>query len=228
MKEPTERVSLKDRLNGLGLYWLSQIVLKSCRISLMNGERLQSAFEDERPVIMAGWHGITMMVVPLIRQFYADLSSFVLLMPDDWRGMALRIWAEKLNATPFPMDLTGDNTMGMARKVLRLTRRVSGGMNLYINPDGPDGPAQVIKPGIAFIARKANAVIVPIGAYCRKAYVVPRWDRYTIPYPFSKVTFHIGEPILELPADDTEANKLITNVLNQVYLQAAADHYEQG
>jgi lysophospholipid acyltransferase (LPLAT)-like uncharacterized protein len=118
--------------------------------------------------------------------------------------------------------------MGMARQVLRLTRRVSEGRNLYINPDGPDGPSHVIKPGITFIARKSNAIILPMGAYCRKSYDVPRWDRYTIPYPWSRITFHIGEPIEELPEDEFAADKLVTDTLNRVTLQAAADYYEKA
>lgn len=227
MTEIISKDSLKDRINGLGLFALSQMVLKTCKIKVINSEYLEAAYKHERPVILTGWHGMTMMAVPLIRKFFSDLSSFVLLMPDDWRGVALRIWAEKLEATPYPMNLTGDNTLGMAKRVVRLTRQVMGGKNLYINPDGPDGPAQVIKPGIIYIAKKTNAIIVPVGAFCRQAYIVPRWDRYVIPFPFSKITYHIGEPIMDLPDPNEDADRLVTNILNQVTLQAAADYYEK-
>jgi lysophospholipid acyltransferase (LPLAT)-like uncharacterized protein len=168
-----------------------------------------------------------MMAGPLIQNYHSDMSDFVVLMPDDWRGVALRIWTEKLGGYPYPMNLTGDSTMGMARKVVELTRSVIGGKNLYINPDGPDGPAQVIKPGIIYIARKTNAVIVPMGAYCRRSYTIPRWDRYVIPYPFSRITYHIGDPLWSLPEDSGTAEKLVTDTLNRVTLQAAADYYEQ-
>jgi len=167
-----------------------------------------------------------MMVVPIIQKLHPKISDFVVLMPDDWRGATLKIWADKMGATPHPMNLTGDDTLGMARQVVKLTRRVMDGKGLYINPDGPDGPAHVIKPGIIYIARKANAVILPIGAYCRKAYSLPRWDRYTIPYPFSRICYHIGEPIDGLPEDNATAERLITNTINRVTLQAAADYYE--
>ena len=118
--------------------------------------------------------------------------------------------------------------MGMARQVVKLTRNVMGGKYLYINPDGPDGPAHRIKPGITFIAKKANAIIVPIGAYARRAYSVPRWDRYTVPYPYSRITYHIGEPIDNLPEDDVASSRLVTETLNRVTLQAAADFYERA
>jgi lysophospholipid acyltransferase (LPLAT)-like uncharacterized protein len=224
----SQKDSLKDRLSGNSLYQLSQMVLKTCKFQITHPERIESVIAQERSVIFTGWHGITMMAVPLLQKYLPVMSDFVVLMPDDWRGVALRIWAEKMGATPHPMKLTGDTTMGMARQVVRLTRRVMGGKNLYINPDGPDGPSHVIKPGITYIAKKANAIILPIGAYARKAYIVPRWDRYALPYPFSRIAYHIGEPIEELPEDDQAATNLVTNSINRVTLQAEADYYEKA
>ena len=228
MNAPNHAASFKDQLNGRGLLWLSQIVLRTGRMDVIHPERIETAKQSMRPLIFTGWHGITMMAVPLLLRHFTDLSRFVVLMPDDWRGTALKIWADKLGADTHPLNLEGDSTMGMARQVLRLTRKVESGKHLYINPDGPDGPAQVIKPGIAYIARRAGAVIVPMGAYSRSAYIVPRWDRYSVPYPYSRITYHIGEPIEMLPEEDLEAEKLITDTLNKVTLQAAADHYEKS
>jgi lysophospholipid acyltransferase (LPLAT)-like uncharacterized protein len=227
MSKPANSYKIKDQLSGNGLYWLSQIIRRTCRFHINDPHLVQTVLNSERPVIFTGWHGITMMVVPLIQRLHPMISEFVVLMPDDWRGESLKIWADKMGATSHPMDLTGDNTLGMARQVVRLTRRVMAGKSLYINPDGPDGPAHIIKPGIIYIARKAEALIVPIGAYCRKAYHLPRWDRYTIPYPFSRISYHIGLPIEWLPEDNSTADQLITDTINRVTLQAAADFYER-
>lgn len=218
----------KDRLNGASLYFLSQLVWKTCKFQVQHPDRLKQVISGDRPVIYTGWHGVTMMAIPLLQKFHNQLHDFVVLMPDDWRGTALRIWAEKMGATPHPMNLIGDTSLAMAKQVLRLTRLVTAGKSLYINPDGPDGPAHEIKPGIIYIARKANAVILPIGAYTRHAYIVPRWDRYAVPYPFSRISAHIGEPIEVLPEDDKVAEQLVTNALNAVTLQAAADYYEKA
>ena len=228
MSDLNHPAGFKDSLNGSGLFWLSRIVTRTCRMDVVHPEHLEAVKASGRPLIFTGWHGITMMAVALLVNHFDDMSNFVVLMPDDWRGVALRIWSEKIKADPHPLNLEGDSTMGMARQVLRLTRKVSDGKYLYINPDGPDGPAQVIKPGIMYIARKSNAMILPMGAYSRRAYVVPRWDRYTIPYPYSRITFHLGEPIESLPEDDGEAEKLVTDTLNRVTLQAAADFYEKS
>lgn len=219
---------LKDRLSGNGLYWLSQIITKTCKFQINHLDRFLNAMNSDSPVIFTSWHGISHMVIPMAKLYHPDLTDVVGPMPNDWRGVSLRIWMDKMGVNPYPMKLTGDTTLGMAKQVVRLTRRVMDGKTLYINPDGPDGPAHVVKPGILFIARKSNATIVPIGAYCRYAYIIPRWDRYTIPLPFSRITCHFGEPIDSLPEDDTAATNLVTTTLNRVTLQAAADYYERS
>jgi lysophospholipid acyltransferase (LPLAT)-like uncharacterized protein len=219
---------LKDRLGGNCLYWLSQIIHRTCKFQILHLDRFLDAIKSDRPVIITGWHGLSMMFIPMAKKFYPDFSNIVLPIPDDWRGVTLRIWAIKMGGTPFPMNLENDNSFGMARKVVRLTRQVLDGKKMYINPDGPDGPSHLIKPGILYIARKTGATILPSGAYCRHAYIIPRWDRYTVPYPFSPITIHVGEPIDSLPDDNRAATNLLTNSLNRLTLQAAADYYERS
>src|SRR5690606_11011224 len=125
-----------------------------------------------------------------------DLSKLVLILPDDWRGSTLVVFTEKLGVAPFPMNLHGDATMASARQLANLVRQVKAGRDAYITPDGPEGPSYEIKPGITFIAQKADATILPLGAYARRGYRVPRWDRYVMPYPFSKIAIQIGKPIV--------------------------------
>ena len=139
------------------------------------------------------------------------------------------VFAQQLGAIPHPMKLDGDSTIGQGRELVKLVRHVVGGKFLFINPDGPDGPSQVIKPGITYIAKKSKAVILPIGTYARHAYIVPRWDRYMVPFPFSRISLHIDTPFHVSPDGDlNEANQELTTALNRVTLQAAANYYEQN
>jgi len=220
---------LTDMLWGNGLYGISQIAHKTCRFQVSGMEHFRAAHATGRPVLYTTWHGMTMMLVG----FYTDnddVSRMVLLMPDDWRGASLEIFARKFGANPFIMNLKGDESMGTARRLTELVRKVKEGFNLYITPDGPDGPGYFAKPGVAYIAKKANALILPMAAYNRHGYVVNRWDRYVVPFPFSRIAIHIGEPI-SVPKEtkdlDAVSDKL-TGVLNAVTLQAAADYYEKA
>lgn len=220
-------INLRDRISGNLLYALSRLVQKTCRYQVSGFENLEATFNSGRPVVITGWHGITMMLVPYARQ-YQDISSFVVLMPDDWRGASLQVFTERLGAVPYPMNLHGDSTLGMGRKLARLVREVVSGKHIYITPDGPDGPSFDIKPGLTFIAKKANAVILPCGGYARHAYIVPRWDRYVIPYPFSRISLCFGEPFTIPPVtDDLSAiDEQLVDKIHRVTMQAAANYYE--
>jgi hypothetical protein len=165
------------------------------------------------------------MIIAILLHYF-DPSSFSVIMPDDWRGGTLSIATRKLGAKPLPLNLSGDTTLGMGRVMVRFVRRIMAGENTIIAPDGPDGPAYIPKPGIAYIARKANALIVPVGGYCRNAYRLNRWDHYVIPLPFSRVSIHVGEPFgVAADQDEAEISEHLTNILHRVTAQAAANYY---
>lgn len=219
---------LIDTLNGTALYGVATLAYKTSRFQISGLENLKAALHREKPIILTSWHGMTMMLAPFMRR-YLDIRSFIVLMPDDWRGKALEVFTSRMRAEPFPMNLNGDSTLGMGRKLTQLIRKIKDSKNLLLHPDGPEGPAYAVKPGLSFMAKKSDAAIVPVGAYCRHAYRVPRWDLYALPYPFSKITLHIGKPII-IPKDAKnleERNLEITDILNRVSAQAAANHYEQ-
>ncbi len=220
-------IRLIDTISGKGLYFLAWMVDKTCRFQTSGDEHIQEALATGQTVIFASWHGLTLGVIPYLVK-NQDPTKFVCLMPDDWRGASLKVFAEHLGAIPHPMKLDGDSTIGQGRELVKLVRHVVGGKNLFINPDGPDGPSQVIKPGITYIAKKSKALIFPIGAYARHAYIVPRWDRYVVPYPFSRISFYVDPPFQVSPDGDlNEANQRLTTALNRADLQAAANYYEQ-
>jgi lysophospholipid acyltransferase (LPLAT)-like uncharacterized protein len=219
--------SFGDKVGGNALYLAARMTSASGRFQLNGESHLQAAQASGKPIIFAAWHGMTMMLVGLFRN-RLDFSSIVLILPDDWRGKTLVIFAEKLGAQPFPMNLEGEASMATARKLTQLVKLVKAGCYCYLTPDGPFGPAYVMKPGLTYIAQKADAIILPIGAYARNSYQLNRWDRYTIPYPFSRIAVEIGTPItVEKGEDLTAVNHNLTQTLNQVTLQAAANYYEK-
>jgi lysophospholipid acyltransferase (LPLAT)-like uncharacterized protein len=217
----------QDRVNGASLFRLSRLISRSSRFQVEGLAHWQAAQERQRPIIFSAWHGMTMMLVSFFTNEY-DLSRLGLIVPDDWRGGALVEFAKRLGVATFPMNLKGDASMAAARQLAKLVRQVKVGLDAYITPDGPDGPSHVIKPGISYIAQKADATILPLGAYARHGFRVPRWDRYVLPYPFSKIAVQFGEPIVVgEDADLTAVSTHLTDQLNHVTLQAAANYYEK-
>lgn len=219
--------SWQDRFSGTALYAWGRMTSRRSRFQVSGLQHLQAAQARQRPLIFTAWHGMTMMLVGFFANQY-DLSRLVLILPDDWRGGALTVFANKLGVTPFPMNLHDSANMATARQLAKLVRQVKAGRDAYITPDGPEGPSYEIKPGITYIAQKADATILPLGAYARHGYRLPRWDRYVLPYPFSKIAVEIGEPIVVgKEADLTAVSTHLTQQLHHVTLQAAANYYEK-
>jgi len=218
--------SLYDSVTGNAIGLLSQIYRYTCRKQFVGLENFHQALDSGRPVILASWHGKAYMIMSSIISL-VDPSSFHVLMPNDWRGGSLAVAARSLGAIPLPMNLYDDPTLGMGREMVKLVRHIMAGGNTFIAPDGPDGPAFVPKPGISYIARKTNALIVPIGAYCRHAYLLNRWDHYALPYPFSRISVHVCKPYgVASDEDDLSAmDDKLTDILHRVTAQATANYY---
>lgn len=218
----------KSRFIGNGLFFLSRLTGRTGRYQVSGLDCFQEWRAAGRPVILAAWHGMTMMLASYFVNHF-DPGSFVLILPDDERGRNLSVWARKLGAHPFCLRLSGDNTLASARQLVNLVKLVKEGRDCYITPDGPDGPAYRIKPGVAYIAQKAQAAILPVGAYTRTGYRLNRWDQYTIPRPYSRISLVVGEP-LPPPASGETAVLIeqLTAALHRVTAQAAANYYERS
>ncbi len=64
--------------------------------------------------------------------------------------------------------------------------------SVVLTPDGPRGPSNVIKNGALILSNKLNIPIIPVKIRYNKFFVLRKsWDKFKIPYPFSKceVTF---------------------------------------
>jgi lysophospholipid acyltransferase (LPLAT)-like uncharacterized protein len=65
--------------------------------------------------------------------------------------------------------------------------------SIVITPDGPRGPAGQIKNGALIIANECSIPIIPVKIiYSSKKILLKSWDKFQIPYPFSKCTVIFG------------------------------------
>jgi len=220
---------MNARIGGTILYLFSQLVHKTGRFSISGFERAGVEGMGDEPLIITSWHGMTMMVAAFIRT-HMDITRFNVIMPDDQRGANLEVFAERLGVKAVRLDLSGDSTFRTGRRLAGLIREIKGGRRFLIHPDGPAGPAYHVKPGLAYIARKTGARILPIGCYCRNAYHLHRWDRYTLPLPFSRINIQVGKPIYfrENDSSTETIRRNLEDTLNRLSLQAAANYYEMG
>ena len=210
-------ISPYRRALGWALSSYAMLVWRTGRYEVHGQAHVDRAGAAGRPIILAAWHGLTMMMTGYIADF-SDPSRYVIIVPDDPRGTVLSVWARRMGATPLSISMEADS-MVAGRRLLALIRQMrpkgaapgvapSAVKNLYLNPDGPDGPTHEPKRGVAFIARKAGALIVPAGAFTATCLHVPRWDRYVVPLPFSRIVIALREPLAVPPKADLEQARL--------------------
>jgi len=86
-----------------------------------------------------------------------------------------------------------------------------------IVPDGPQGPRHKASPGVIILAKKTGYPVVPISYSARKIKVFASWDRFILPYPFTKCRVVYGTPIyVPQDANKNEEKKCLMALENEL------------
>ena len=76
-----------------------------------------------------------------------------------------------------------------AGRVMRDEKRT-----LCLTVDGPRGPRHEVKDGAVILAQRTNAPIIPVRMHMQRAKKFGSWDKFQLPWPFSRVHVIFGEP----------------------------------
>lgn len=197
-----------QRLEGRALAWIGEIINRTARIQFHGWDQATQFLESGRPTIFAAWHGQNYLLFPLLRN-RIDPTRLVFFVVADHRQIVLESFVRAIGVESFPIQSDSESFSG-GRNVVRLIQTMKSGKYTYITPDGPDGPARQAKPGIAYIATRTEAQIIPMGGYTPTAYYLNRWDRYTLPMPFSRICGVARPPILV--SKDMDRSELILQI----------------
>jgi lysophospholipid acyltransferase (LPLAT)-like uncharacterized protein len=106
-----------------------------------------------------------------------------------------------------------------------LIRHSRGGAPVYLAVDGPRGPRNYVRRGIAQLAIAADAAVLVAVALPNRRRILPRsWDRFQIPLPFARIDVVFDRPTLPSDADDVEG--LRTLIMTR--LLALETRYDPG
>jgi lysophospholipid acyltransferase (LPLAT)-like uncharacterized protein len=114
-----------------------------------------------------------------------------------------------------PVRGSSSNFGREAAKVL--IEKMREGHDVGITPDGPRGPLYTVEPGVLVLTRRNHAPMVLLGAEFTRAWRLKSWDRFYIPWPFSRVKMRslVLPPLkadgTKLDADDVRAALLAIN-----------------
>jgi len=100
------------------------------------------------------------------------------------------------------------------RALIELMR---AGNDIGITPDGPRGPLYTVEPGVLIVTRRTNAPMVLMGAEFGPAKRLGSWDRFYVPWPFTKIKLRctvlpaVKADGTKLSADEVRAELLAIN-----------------
>lgn len=202
------------KLQGNLLYLYFKFVSITSQYRVEGKENLAEARQSHRPLLWTFWHGQAMPFMSYSDQIL-DGQTFSVITVGDERGDTLTVLGDRIGAEVYPVD-TQEGSFASGRAILNVIRAMKAGRQSLIAPDGPDGPLYVPKQGLLYLARKAQAAILPTGIWTYQAYLVRRWDSYQVPFPFAKINVVIGKPIFIEPNTPNEA--LLPRVSNALHL----------
>lgn len=189
MKERLKEI--KNRLAGGLLPKLVYIIVRglyaTMRVRVIGGE-IPRAFHDRgEGTINVFWHA-RLLMLPFA---YTGEKSPYILISSHGDG---EIIANVMRCFGFGLVRGSSSKRGREalQEMVKLAREHH---DLGITPDGPRGPAEVVKPGVALLGRLTGRPIIPLAYSCSKAKRFTSWDRFMLPFPFSRGVIVWGEPL---------------------------------
>jgi lysophospholipid acyltransferase (LPLAT)-like uncharacterized protein len=214
-----KRIGKSESLRGL-LCWLGSLYIRfihvSGRWSVVNGGHAARLWDEDKPFILAFWHGR------------------ILMMPKSWRSSVpihMLISQHRdgqliaRTVSHFGIDtVAGSSTRGGSAALRSMLKFLKSGECVGITPDGPKGPRMRASSGIVNVARLAGVPILCATFSTRKRKLLGSWDRFAVALPFSEGVFVWADPIeVGRDADHDELDRLrlvVEDSLNAITLEA--------
>ncbi|MBW2038885.1 MAG: lysophospholipid acyltransferase family protein [Deltaproteobacteria bacterium] len=174
------------RLGPCVAFSLIKFLQGTMRIEELNGELVRDLWTKGENIIIAFWHG-RLLMMPLV-----------------YRGEGVKVMVsrhrdgELINRTIqlFGFEtVRGSTTRGGLSGIRGLVRALKEGYDVAIAPDGPRGPRYQVQAGVIQLAKISGCPILPLAFSASSRKILRTWDRFLIPYPFSRGVFVWGEPI---------------------------------
>lgn len=195
-------------------YWISCLSNSSLNLTVKHEDKLAEIKESGRNIIFALWHEHLWLPV-----YYLRKRDCVTLASESRDGEYITGVLERLDWEV----IRGSTSRGGTRSLLRLIKRLRQGQEVAITVDGPTGPRREVKPGIYYLAKKTESVIIPLGVAFKTKKVFASWDRFKLPAPFTKAVLTFGDEIMvaeESSEDAAYYQELIGDQINRAIKEA--------
>lgn len=186
MKIPIDPANLAPLFSGLFRLWAHSI-----RYEVIGDEAgFVEMNKSGQPIVLALWHG---ELFPLTAFGHTMTSHLVTFVSQSKDGEIIARVLERLGHS----TVRGSSSRGGVRALLQAKRIMERENRIGVfTIDGPRGPRHKTKDGVIFLAQRAGAKIIPLRAYPNRAKIFDKsWDKFVLPYPFTKCPVYIGKPM---------------------------------
>ena len=132
---------------------------KTMNVRTIGGDTVDALTREEKPIIIAFWHGRQIMM-PLAYRGVA--ASILISQHRDGEIIASIMKKFRFSA------IRGSTTRGGTSALRKLVGAGRQGQDLVITPDGPRGPARQAQLGVMSLAKLTGFPIVPLTFACSK------------------------------------------------------------
>ncbi len=193
---------VKVFLPGL-IYSLLRVWFGSCRIKEHNQHIYNDVVTSGATYVGVAWHYSVVFLLYQVRRY-----SLAVMVSASGDGDILARVAERFGYKP----VRGSRHRKGVSALKAMIKKVEEGANAGIIADGSQGPPLKAQAGSVLVASKTGNPIVPLAWSASRYFTVKSWDRTAIPFPFSKVDFFYGDPIVvppDLSQEELETYRLI-------------------
>jgi lysophospholipid acyltransferase (LPLAT)-like uncharacterized protein len=201
----------QNSLRFVGQMFLANIVTalcKSLKTTKVNDEIIKNLDDENKNYILAFWHGT--MLLPWYLHGNPKVAALISKSKDgDLLAKILKHWNYNV--------VRGSSTTGGDIALAIMIDFAKNDYSITITPDGPRGPAHRFKAGAVITAKKSKVPLILAGVGYKKKKVLSNWDKFEVPYFFSKVKIIYSEPIfIETNLSYEETSNIISNCENKL------------
>lgn len=201
---PTEDSASVNEVRGwkYALLWLLAVLLRLWNRTLRfeaDAETVARLSKCDVPIAFVLWHN-RLFISPEIFRRYRTRRPLYGLVSASKDGAWLAAFYRLIGIVP--VRGSSSNFGREAGKALIEVMRA--GHDIGITPDGPRGPIYEVEPGVLVVTRRNNAPMVLLGAEFGPAKRLRSWDRFYIPWPFTRIKLRCTV----LPAKNADGTKV--------------------
>lgn len=178
--------------------WTLEALLRTARVTVLGSEHVEAMDRAGDPYVAVFWHS---RLLP-IAFAYRDTGIATLIS----RSRDGRLIAEVAERWGYRVE-RGSSSRGGTAGLRAVVRHLRARRRVALTPDGPRGPARVMKAGPLRAARLTGAPVVPVAVSAHPAWRAGSWDRFLVPLPFARVLIRFGPPVPvppDTPDDELE------------------------